>query len=391
MLDRNQIHKNNRIIVYITYAIVLAFLLFNYVDVIKYVTYVLSLATPFYIAIIIAFILNIPMNKFEELLKKKLKNKDIIRGLAIGLTLFFALLIIILFTSYVLPELGESITILITNIFSYSESLINNVNDFLANLNIHYSINNETFKNMITNLDLNRFLSDGSSLLGEAGLEIVIKSVGVFNFLFNSITSFIMALYLLANKETHVRQLKKIITYFFGYKRALNMIDIGKEANHYFNGFVAGQLLEACIFTVLMYISFIFTKAPFPELLALILGILSLIPLFGGYIGFAICVFLVLAVDSSKLLVFTISYFVIQQIEGNLIYPRVVGNAVGISGLYVLLSLVVFGNLFGFFGMLIAVPSMALIYAVASRVITIGLYRNNIEVTSKEVKKLKRD
>lgn len=391
MLDRNQIHKNNRIIVYITYAIVLAFLLFNYVDVIKYVTYVLSLATPFYIAIIIAFILNIPMNKFEELLKKKLKNKDIIRGLAIGLTLFFALLIIILFTSYVLPELGESITILITNIFSYSESLINNVNDFLANLNIHYSINNETFKNMITNLDLNRFLSDGSSLLGEAGLEIVIKSVGVFNFLFNAITSFIMALYLLANKETHVRQLKKIITYFFGYKRALNMIDIGKEANHYFNGFVAGQLLEACIFTVLMYISFIFTKAPFPELLALILGVLSLIPLFGGYIGFAICAFLVLAVDSSKLLVFTISYFVIQQIEGNLIYPRVVGNAVGISGLYVLLSLVVFGNLFGFFGMLIAVPSMALIYAVASRVITIGLYRNNIEVTSKEVKKLKRD
>lgn len=391
MLDRNQIHKNNRIIVYITYAIVLAFLLFNYVDVIKYVTYVLSLATPFYIAIIIAFILNIPMNKFEELLKKRLKNKDIIRGLAIGLTLFFALLIIILFTSYVLPELGESITILITNIFSYSESLINNVNDFLANLNIHYSINNETFKNMITNLDLNRFLSDGSNLLGEAGLEIVIKSVGVFNFLFNSITSFIMALYLLANKETHVRQLKKIITYFFGYKRALNMIDIGKEANHYFNGFVAGQLLEACIFTVLMYISFIFTKAPFPELLALILGVLSLIPLFGGYIGFAICAFLVLAVDSSKLLIFTISYFVIQQIEGNLIYPRVVGNAVGISGLYVLLSLVVFGNLFGFFGMLIAVPSMALIYAVASRVITIGLYRNNIEVTSKEVKKLKRD
>ena len=391
MLDRNQIHKNNRIIVYITYAIVLAFLLFNYVDVIKYVTYVLSLATPFYIAIIIAFILNIPMNKFEELLKKRLKNKDIIRGLAIGLTLFFALLIIILFTSYVLPELGESITILITNIFSYSESLINNVNDFLANLNIHYSINNETFKNMIKNLDLNRFLSDGSSLLGEAGLEIVIKSVGVFNFLFNAITSFIMALYLLANKETHVRQLKKIITYFFGYKRALNMIDIGKEANHYFNGFVAGQLLEACIFTVLMYISFIFTKAPFPELLALILGVLSLIPLFGGYIGFSICAFLVLAVDSSKLLVFTISYFVIQQIEGNLIYPRVVGNAVGISGLYVLLSLVVFGNLFGFFGMLIAVPSMALIYAVASRVITIGLYRNNIEVTSKEVKKLKRD
>ena len=391
MLDKNQIHKNNRVIVYITYAIVLAFLLFNYVDVIKFVTYVLSLATPFYIAIIIAFILNIPMKKIEELLKKKVKNTEIIRGLAMTITLIFAALIIILFTSYVLPELGESITILITNVFSYSERLINNVNNILASLNIRYSINSDTFRDIITNLDLNRFLSNGSSILGEAGIEILIKSVGIVNFLFNAITSFIMALYLLANKETHVRQLKKIITYFFGYKKALNMIDIGKEANHYFNGFVAGQLLEACIFTVLMYISFIFTKAPFPELLALILGVLSLIPMFGGFIGFFICAFIVLAVEPSKLLIFTVSYLLIQQIEGNLIYPRVVGNAVGISGLYVLLSLVVFGNLFGFFGMLIAVPSMALIYAVASRVITIGLYRNNIEVTSDNVKRLKRD
>ena len=391
MLDRNQIHKNNRVIVYITYAIVLAFLLFNYVEVIKFVSYVLSLATPFYIAIIMAFILNIPMKKIEELLKKKIKNKDLNRGLAITITLVIALIIIILFSSYVLPELGESITVLITNIFIYSERLINTVNDILLSLNIQYTINSDTFKEMLSNLDLTGFLSNGTNLLSEAGLELVIKSVGVFGLVFNTITSFIMALYLLANKETHVRQLKKIITYFFGYKRALNMIDIGKEANHYFNGFVAGQLLEACIFTVLMYGSFMFTKAPFPELLALILGVLSLIPLFGGIIGFFICTFIVLAVEPSKTLIFAISYFVIQQIEGNLIYPRVVGNAVGISGLYVLLALVVFGNLFGFFGMLIAVPSMALIYAVASRVITIGLYRNNIEVTSKEVKKLKRD
>lgn len=391
MLDRNQINRNNRIIVYITYAIVLAFLLFNYVEVFKCVSYILSLATPFYIAIIMAFILNIPMKKIEELLEKKLKNKDLIRGLAIALTLLIAFAIIVLFFSYVLPELGESITILITNIFVYSERLINTVNDILLSLNINYTLNTNTIKELIMNLDLSRFLSDGSNALGEAGLGLIVKSVGVFNFLFNTITSFIMALYLLANKETHVRQLKKIITYFFGYKRALNMIDIGMEANHYFNEFVAGQLLEACIFTTLMYISFMFTKAPFPELLALILGVLSLIPLFGGIIGFFICAFLVLAVDPSKVVIFAISYIIIQQVEGNLIYPRVVGNAVGISGLYVLLALVVFGNLFGFFGMLIAVPSMALIYAVASRVITIGLYRNNIEVTADNVRKIKRD
>ncbi len=179
------------------------------------------------------------------------------------------------------------------------------------------------------------------------------------------------------------------MNFLFGYKESLVIFDIGAEANHYFNGFVSGQLLECCILMSLMYVGFKLTGLPFPELLAFIIGVSSLVPMFGGYVGFGVSFILVLAVESTQAIIFTICFVIIQQFEANVIYPRVVGGAVGISGLYVLLSLVLFGNIFGFFGLLIAVPSMALIYAVGSRVINISLYRNHIEVTDKSIKKIK--
>lgn len=388
MIDKTQIVKNNKTLLYITYAIVLAFVLFNYKIVLSFVGYILSLATPLYIAIIIAFVLNIPMKKIESLYSKKIKKKGLLRGLSIATTLLLAILFIVLFSSFIIPKLGESITLIITNIFNYSNRLVTMINDTLAHFHINYAINYETIQAALGNLNFGKFLEGSGSILGDAGFNIIVQSIGLFSLFINTVTSFIMSIYLLSNKETHIRQLKKAITFFFGYKESLMIFDIGAEANHYFNGFVSGQLLECCILTTLMYIGFRLTGLPFPELLAVIIGLLSLIPMFGGYVGFVICFILVLAVDPAQAVLFTVCFVIIQQFEANIIYPRVVGNAVGISGLYVLLSLVIFGNLFGFFGLLIAVPSMALIYAVGSRAINIGLYRRHIEVTDKTVKKI---
>ena len=112
-------------------------------------------------------------------------------------------------------------------------------------------------------------------ILGNAGINLIFQSIGIFGFFINAVTSFIMSLYLLANKETHLRQLKKIVTFLFGYKESLVIFDIGAEANHYFNGFVSGQLLECCILMSLMYVGFKLTGLPFPELLAFIIGAVS--------------------------------------------------------------------------------------------------------------------
>lgn len=385
MIDKTQIVRSNKTMRYITYAVVLTFVLFNYKTVLSSIGYILSLAAPFYIAIVIAFILNIPMKKIEKLYSKKIKKKGLLRGMALFTTLILAILIIILFSSFIIPRLGESISLIITNIFSYANRLVTMVNNTLAHFHINYAINYQTIQESLSHLDLANILTKSSG----AGITLLFQSFGIFSIFVNAITSFIMALYLLANKETHIRQLKKLITFIFGYRESLVMFDIGAEANHYFNGFVSGQLLECCILMGLMYGGFKITGIPFPELLAFIIGIASLVPMFGGYFGFAVSFILVLAVDSTQAIIFTICFVIIQQFEANVIYPRVVGGYVGISGLYVLLSLVIFGNLLGFFGLLIAVPSMALIYAVGSRIVNITLYRHRIEITDTSIHKIK--
>ncbi|KXU51307.1 hypothetical protein HMPREF3037_01026 [Candidatus Stoquefichus sp. KLE1796] len=389
MIDKTHIVKNNKTMLYITYTILLAFVVFNYKTVLSTIGYILSLATPLYIAIVIAFILNIPMRKIEHLYGKKIKRHGLKRGLSIATTLILAITLIVLFSSFIIPRLGESISLIISNIFNYSNRLVTLINDALAQFHVNYAINYESIQQALSSLDLNSLLSKSGNILGNAGINLIFQSIGIFGFFINAVTSFIMSLYLLANKETHLRQLKKIVTFLFGYKESLVIFDIGAEANHYFNGFVSGQLLECCILMSLMYVGFKLTGLPFPELLAFIIGVSSLVPMFGGYVGFGVSFILVLAVESTQAIIFTICFVIIQQFEANVIYPRVVGGAVGISGLYVLLSLVLFGNIFGFFGLLIAVPSMALIYAVGSRVINISLYRNHIEVTDKSIKKIK--
>lgn len=389
MIDKTHIVKNNKTMLYITYTVLLAFVIFNYETVFNVIGYIFSMATPFYIAIIIAFILNIPMRKIEYFYGKKIKKKGLLRGLSIATTLILAIILIILFSSFIIPKLAESITLIITNIFNYSNRLVTLINDIFARFNLNYAVNYDSIQQALSSMDFNNMLSQSSDILGSAGIQLIFQSFGIFSVFINTITSFIMALYLLANKETHLRQFKKVVTFLFGYKESLVIFDIGAEANHYFNGFVSGQLVECCILTSLMYTGFKLTGLPFPELIAFIIGFASLVPMFGGFVGFGISFVLVLAVEPSRAIIFTICFVIIQQFEANIIYPRVVGGAVGISGLYVLLSLVIFGNLFGFFGLLIAVPSMALIYAVGSRVVNISLYRKRIEVTDKTIKKIK--
>jgi Predicted permease len=382
--------KKDKTIMYITYTVVLAFVLFNYKEVLNIIMNIISLATPFYIAVVIAFILNIPMKKIENLLSKKIKKKNILRGASLALTLICTALILVLFFSFIIPKLVESVILIFTNLLNYTSTLVTMINKTLEQLHIHYAMDFSDIQSLIQqNFDINNIIIKGTDFLGQTGFNIIFQSIGLVNTFINGIASFMMGLYLLANKELHITQVKKFITFIFGYKKSLSIIDIGIEANHYFNGFVSGQLLECCIFMTLMYIVLRFIGLPFPELMAVIIALSSLVPMFGTFVGFFISFILVLAAAPSLAVIFVICFICVQQFEGNVIYPHVVGDAVGISGLYVLLALVVFGNLFGFVGLLIAVPSMAVIYAIGSRVINLSLYKQHIEVTFNKISKFK--
>lgn len=386
--------KRNKTIYYITYTIVLAFVLFNYKAVFKLLKYIITLGTPFYIAIAIAYILNLPMVRIEKQLKKKFDklSKGNLRALSITLTLILAVIILTIFGFIIIPRIMDSIVLIVNNLIDYMTSLVELSNNLLKQLGISYTLDSETILSYIeTNFDLSDFITRITSTFSQSGVSLISHSISLFSLIINLIASFMMAIYALASKEKHITQLKKIIIFVFGYKPGLNIMDIGMEANHYYKSFISGQMLEACIFMAILYVVMKICGTPFPELIAVFSGLCALVPIFGAYFAYFIGVILILAINPNQALIFTILYICVQQFEGNVIYPHVVGDAVGISGLFVLLSLTVFGSLFGFVGLLIAVPSMALIYAVGSRIINYRLYRNRIEVTEKTIRIIPED
>ena len=146
-----------------------------------------------------------PDNEDYKDILDDIKKKGLKRGLSITTTLILAIILLVLFSSFIIPKLGESISLIITNIFNYSNRLVTLVNDALAQFNVNYAINYDSIQQALTNMDLNSFLSKSGDLLGNAGINLIFQSIGIFGTFINAITSFIMALYLLANKETHLR------------------------------------------------------------------------------------------------------------------------------------------------------------------------------------------
>lgn len=402
-MDKNNFNlPDDKIFQYITYAIVLGFVLFNFEDVWSLFLTVLGLAKPFYIAIVIAFVINIPMRLVERLLIKA-KNKWVkehpdtkipsilkegTRGLAMGITIVCLLVILIMFFSFIIPRIGESFSLLFSNLDNYARRLSVYVTSLCKEFNIDYSLSMKDVQKWFASIDLSTILSTAGNLLGNPHFKTTEVVTNIGGSLVTIITSFFMALYLLANKEKHLEQGRKLVAYVLGHKRAGLAFDIMSEANHYFNSFVTGQVLEATCFMLEVYVAMRIFRMPFPELIAIMAFLFSFIPMFGNFITFFAGLILVAAAQSKSMVLFAIIYLCLQQFEGNVVYPKIVGKSVGISGLFVLLGITIFGNLWGMIGVLIGVPLTALIYAVISRVINIGLYSKHIEVTYNNLYKL---
>ena len=402
-MDKNNFNlPDDKIFQYITYAIVLGFVLFNFEDVWSLFLTVLGLAKPFYIAIVIAFVINIPMRLVERLLVKA-KNKWVkehpdtkipsilkegTRGLAMGITIVCLLVILIMFFSFIIPRIGESFSLLFSNLDNYARRLSVYVTSLCKEFNIDYSLSMKDVQKWFASIDLSTILSTAGNLLGNPHFKTTEVVTNIGGSLVTIITSFFMALYLLANKEKHLEQGRKLVAYVLGHKRAGLAFDIMSEANHYFNSFVTGQVLEATCFMLEVYVAMRIFRMPFPELIAIMAFLFSFIPMFGNFITFFAGLILVAAAQSKSMVLFAIIYLCLQQFEGNVVYPKIVGKSVGISGLFVLLGITIFGNLWGMIGVLIGVPLTALIYAVISRVINIGLYSKHIEVTYNNLYKL---
>ncbi len=338
-------------IILITYTLVGLWVVLNLNTVGNIANCIIKVIFPFILGGSIAFILNIPMSFFEKKMSK-IKSKKILRTISIIFAIVVIVLVIALVITLIVPRLIEVISLLIENMPYYAEKINHILEEIdtdildMKNLNINVENMKEQIINQIPNL-LNFSIS------------IVTNTISGISNIFIAI---IFAIYILIDKERLNTQIKKILKIYIEKKKADRIINIGKEANHVFRKFFTVQCLEATILGMLCIIVMLILRIPYAIPIGVLIGVTALIPVVGAFIGIIVGAILIVSVNPLKVVTFIISVIIIQQIEGNVIYPKVVGNSVGLPGILVLVAVTIGGSIGGILGMLLGVPIATTIY-----------------------------
>lgn len=372
--------KNNKIKDYIflsTYIILLIFFFINIKDIMNFLYKFLGILKPFIWGIAIAFILNIPVKLIEKNLGNGKYFKGMKRSFSITLTFLFFILAITLFILFVIPQLLSSISTLMNSIPEY----LSQFEKFLEVNAINNSQSQVMMQNIINEL-LNMWkeiLKVTSQIVGTSLGYLLDFTLGITYGVINFFLALVLAIYMLASKEILISQLKLIIYAFVSKNKSDRIIELGKMCNEMFSKFILGQCTEALVIGVLCFIGMIILKMPYALLISVVIGVTALIPVFGAFLGTIPSAFIILIIDPIKALWFIIFIIVLQQLEGNLIYPRVVGSSIGLSALWVMFAMIVGGSLFGIIGMLIGIPIFGVVFKILKRVANRKINEKGIE------------
>ncbi len=343
--------------------------------------------------IVIAYILNQPMKLIETLIAKKCKKESFIyrkkRALAIILTLILMLLLIIVIASIVIPNLISSLTSLISNISSFLINIFDNIDEIFIYFGIDFRMEDIGSVKELINMPWQEMVSQVLNILSKSAGGIMANATDFLSKFGIAFTGFIFSLYLLADKETFLRQLRKVVGTVCGYHVTKIIFKYAHKTNEVFSNFISGQLTEAAILWILYYITMRLFGFPYPELIATIIALFSFVPFFGPIAAMFIGAVLILSKDALSAVWFMIYFQILSQLEDNFIYPRVVGNSVGLPGIWVILSIFVFGDFFGIFGMVIAVPCAACLYSLASELVNMILKKRKLKITETDIEQMK--
>ncbi|MGG5460903.1 AI-2E family transporter [Clostridium sp. B9] len=351
-------------LIVVTYGIVLAFILMKYSTIFGGVGYITSLVKPLILGIAIAFVLNIPMKFFERKLFKKLDNskkswvKSLKRPLAITVTIVVLVSAISAIILFVVPQITSSIIKLTENIPSYLKTFEVNMNNYADSTVLLSKVWDQVMNTW------QEILKTVTHLFGGLASYIVGVTVDVTSAIIDFCLAFVLAIYMLSSKEKLICQLKKVMYAYLRRDIADKILNVGQTTNRVFSGFIVGQCTEALIIGTLCFLGMLALRMPYAFLISVLVGTTSLIPILGAFIGTIPSFFLILIIDPIKAIWFVVFILVLQRIEGDLIYPRVVGGSVGLSSLWVMLAIMIGGSAFGFIGMLVGVPTAAVIYFV---------------------------
>ena len=338
----------------------------------------LGMLSPFLIGAAMAFVLNLPTGFIERKIFGKWKEQKytgIKRGLSIVLALVFVVALLVFAVLMVAPQLTATLKELGTVIPNYFRGVI-------AKLEVLASQYPEWKDALVAlqelSIDWNSVITYVTGFLKDGLGNVLSSTVGFAGSLagavFDGVIAFVFAIYILSGKEKLGMQAKKLLHAYLPEKVYEKTMKVLTLCNHNFAKFISGQCLEAVILGLMFVVCMTIFGMPYAVLVGVLIAFTALIPIVGAFIGCAVGAFLILMVSPVKALVFIIMFLVLQQLEGNLIYPKVVGNSVGLPAIWVLVAVSLGGSMFGVVGMLIFIPLMSTLYALLKENVT---NRNN--------------
>ena len=355
------LNKSNikKILGIITFTLVLLALLMNMGKVQSFLVFLWGILFPFVLGGVIAFILNIPMTAIEKKLFPK--GGKSARPLSLVLSILFVFALIAIVIVVVIPQLGKTFD----SVSAGMADFLPEMQKWLEGVFRDWDMVEAYIKSL--DFDWKSWLNGVKDFALSGAGSVVSYTMSATMTVINGVMTFFIALvfslYILIQKETLNRQCSKVMRVFLPPKAVEKVCYVCSLSHRIFSKFITGQCLEALILGMMFVVSMTIFRMPYALLVGVLIAFTALIPMVGAFIGCAVGAFLILMVNPMQAVFFVILFLVLQQIEGNLIYPHVVGNSVGLPSIWVLFAVTVGGKLMGIAGMLIFIPLMSVIYA----------------------------
>ena len=385
-ISKKSVKKIRELIVFTAFLVV-ALWKFNVVlDVLKAIW---GIVFPFVLGGAIAFVTNVPMSFLEKKIfgRAKKENKiveKLARPISLFLTIVFAVGVIVLVMFGVIPQLTRTIGTLMMSIADFIPQMQSWIREF--------SHNNQEIMKLVDQVQFNpdQAIKWGISLLGNGAgnmMNITMSAVGsIVSGLAAFFVAFSFACYVLFQKETLQVQIRKVFFAFLPKEKADAFLKVCSLTYQTFANFLTGQCLEAVILGGMFVVILSILRMPYALLIGILIAFTALIPIFGAFIGCAVGSFLIFMVNPKQAVLFIIVFLVLQQIEGNLIYPHVVGESVGLPSIWVLAAVTIGGNLMGIVGMLVFIPLLSVFYTIFREFVYLHLKKKQIkQVTKTEI------
>ena len=359
-----------KVFLVITYALVLAFLLINIKQVYKVIENIFGVFMPFIYGFVLAYILSFPYNFlhdrcFKKIGAKRENLKKLKKPLSLIISYVLCFGVVGLLVGILIPELTKSITSLVADIPMYMQSIQTTANDFVVMVRerFGYDLYDEKTYNdvlsLLTGKDAQEVLKNFISDVFPTALNF---AEGFTTGIYNWIIGIVVSIYMLATKDKLCRQTKACVVAFLPLKSSIKVLQITDLCNKKCGKFIIGKIIDSFIIGLICFVGLSIFKFDYSLLISVVVGVTNVIPFFGPFIGAIPCAFLLLLIDPIQCFWFVVFIIVLQQFDGNILGPKILGDTVGISGFWILFSVIVGGGLFGVPGMLLGVPVFAVIY-----------------------------